>query len=82
MMAKTPVNTDEEIASLDPKDMTSTERVTFISDARLRRMAGEVLTKDHLRFAIRCIRSERTATATAAGLKKASPVVATSLSEF
>ena len=82
MASKIQPITDEEIAALDPKAMSSTERVTFISDARIRRMAGEGLTKDHLRFAVRCIRSERKATAVTAGAKKSAPVVATLLSEF
>lgn len=80
-MAKTPVITDEQIGKLDPDAMSAEDRVAFILDARLRRINGETLTVDHLRFAVRCMRSERSANAAAAGGKKA-PVAATSLSEF
>ena len=83
-MSKTPVITDEQIAALDPDGMTAEQRITFINDARLRRGDGEALTVDHLRFAIRCMRSECKASASAAGAKKAAaaPIEATSLDSF
>ena len=82
MATKTPVITDEDIASLDPDAMSPEDRITFINDARSRRNNGETLTADHLRFAVRCMRSERKASAASAGAKKKAPVEATALSEF
>ena len=82
MATKTPIITDEEIAALDPDAMSAEDRISFITDARTRRSNGEMLTNDHLRFAIRCMKSERKASAAAAGTKKKAPVQATSLNEF
>lgn len=81
---KTPPITDEDIAKLDPDGMTPDQRITFINDARFRRQAGETLTADHLRFAVRCMRSERKASVANAGAKKTTtaPAKALSLDSF
>ena len=81
-MTKTPVITDEAITLLNPDEMSVDDRVDFITDARIRNLAGETLTTSHLRFSVRCIRSARKASAAAAGAKKKPEVAATSLSEF
>ncbi len=74
--------TDEQISALDPDAMTPEQRIAFINDARVRRAVGETLTDSHLKFAVRCMRSERKVSAAAAGAKRKAPVIPTSLDLF
>jgi hypothetical protein len=79
--------TPEQIqdGSINPDTLTSIERVDFLIDARNRRLEGEKLTSEHLKLAVKCMRSERKVRAINAGGKKKkneAGVVATPLSEF
>jgi hypothetical protein len=78
----TPKLTDAEIQALDVDKLTSQQRVDLINDARIRRTAGEELTIEHLKLAIRCMRSERKVSAANAGKKTKAIVSPTSLEDF
>jgi len=66
----------------NPEQLTSPERVAMLNQLQSRKLEGEILTIDELRFGVNLMRTERKHKAETNKSKKPAVAVATPLSDF